>query len=76
MPLTLSWSDNLEHLATKMFAEEEQPADPFASVAVVIGSGVVEGWLKQFFLFDLPKANRKQRGARQHRVPAAAPIRE
>ena len=61
MPLTLSWSDNLEHLATKMFAEEEQPADPFASVAVVIGSGVVEGWLKQFFLFDLPKANRKQR---------------
>ena len=60
MPLTLSWSDNLEHLATKMFAEEEQPADPFASVAVVIGSGVVEGWLKQFFLFDLPKANRKQ----------------
>lgn len=51
--LTVFWSDRLENLARHMFDRfADGPGDPFRSECVVVNSPLMQGWLKQHFLFD------------------------
>lgn len=58
--LQIYWSDRLENLANAMFSNTQDGQDPFATECTVVGSTVMAGWLKQYFLGDYPKTNKKQ----------------
>jgi len=58
--LNVHWSDCLENLAKAMFRDATDRTDPFETECTVVGSPVMAGWLKQFFLYDFPKAEKKQ----------------
>lgn len=55
--LKIYWSDHLESLASTMFSNAIPRSDPFETECTVCGSPVMAGWLKQFFLYDAPKAS-------------------
>ncbi len=61
MTLGVQWSDRLENLAEQMFASAGRPENPFALECVVVGSPVVEGWLKQYYLYDYARRSPRQR---------------
>ncbi len=55
MPMTVTWSDSLEKLAKALFSRAVTRTDPFEMECTVVGSPVMAGWLKQYFLYDCPK---------------------
>ena len=55
MELNICWSDSFESLAKELFRNAIKREDPFETECTVVGSPVMEGWLKQYFLHDLPK---------------------
>jgi exodeoxyribonuclease V gamma subunit len=55
------WSDCLEKLAAAMFARSADRLDPFETECTVVGSPLMAGWLKQYFLYDLPREQKRQR---------------
>lgn len=61
MNLGIYWSDSLENLAEKMFSLAEERKNPFETECTVVGSPVMAGWLKQYFLYDYPKSKKKQK---------------
>ena len=58
--LNVHWSDSLDTLAHAMFANASKKDDPFDTECTVVGSPVMAGWLKQFFLYDFPKGSDTQ----------------
>lgn len=58
--LNIYWSDCFEELASVMFANTKPRNHPFESECTVVGSPVMAGWLKQFFLYDIPKTEKPQ----------------
>jgi exodeoxyribonuclease V gamma subunit len=58
--IRIFWSDRLENLAQLLFERKTTGGDPFERECTVVGSPVMEGWLKQYFLYDFPRAHRKQ----------------
>lgn len=59
--LKIYWSDSLEELARLMFSNTEARKDPFETECTVVGSPVMAGWLKQYFLYDFPKKKDSQK---------------
>lgn len=59
MELKIYWSDCLEKLAEALFRDAAVREDPFEAECTVVGSPVMEGWLKQYFLHDLPRGMKK-----------------
>jgi exodeoxyribonuclease V gamma subunit len=60
MHLNIHWSDQFEHLATALYAGRQRSEDPFDTECTVVGSPVMAGWLKQFYLYDLLKTQKHQ----------------
>ena len=58
--LKVHWSDSLESLAKAMFLRASDRADPFETECTVVGSPMMAGWLKQYFLYDLPAHEKTQ----------------
>ncbi len=59
--LKVYWSDSLESLAKAMFLHTTDRSDPFETQCTVVGSPTMAGWLKQYFLYDLPASEKKQK---------------
>ena len=58
--LQIYWSDCLEKLAKALFTNARERHDPLETECTVVGSPVMADWLKQYFLYDLPKSAKKQ----------------
>ena len=61
MAMKIFWGDCLEKLAEAMFTATQPRTDPFETECTVVGSPVMAGWLKQYFLYDLPKDKKQNR---------------
>jgi exodeoxyribonuclease V gamma subunit len=59
--LKIYWSDCLEELAELLFASATERQDPFETECTVVGSPVMAGWLKQYFLYDYPTEKKQNR---------------
>lgn len=61
MSLRTYWSDRLENMAEKLFAEWEQrpSCDPFARTCIVVGDMATRNWLLDYFLFRRTGMKRK-----------------